>query len=74
MAQYRYLGYANQNGVQKAFLGKGREIYILHEGETLEGKFQVVLIEANMVKLLDSDSKLEAILKLKKAESSPTGT
>ena len=44
MGQYRYLGYVNQNGVQKAFLGKGREIYILREGETLEGKFQVALI------------------------------
>lgn len=73
MAQYRYLGYANQNGVQKAFLSKGREIYILSEGETLEGKFQVVLIEANVVKLLDVDSKLETILKLKKEESSAAG-
>ena len=74
MAQYRYLGYVNQNGVQKAFLGKGREIYILKEGETLEGKFQVALIEATTVKLLDSESKLETTLKLKKEESSPSGT
>ena len=50
-----------------------REIYILREGETLEGKFQVVLIEANVVKLLDMDSKLETILKLKKDESSVAG-
>ncbi|MFO0699940.1 MAG: hypothetical protein U0236_11975 [Nitrospira sp.] len=74
MAQYRYLGYVNQNGVQKAFLGKGRELYILHEGETLDGKFQVVLIEATSVKLVDSESKLETMLKLKKDESSPAGT
>lgn len=74
MAQYRYLGYVNQNGVQKAFLGKGREIYILREGETLEGKFHVALIEATTVKLLDNDSKLETILKLKKEEASLSGT
>ncbi|MBL8075573.1 MAG: hypothetical protein JNL29_14490 [Nitrospira sp.] len=73
MAQYRYLGYVNQNGVQKAFLGKGRELYILQEGETLDGKFQVVLIEATSVKLLDTDSKLEQTLKLKKEDSSATG-
>ena len=71
MGQYRYLGYVNQNGVQKAFLGKGREIYILREGETLEGKFQVALIEATTVKLLEHESKLETTLKLKKEESSP---
>jgi hypothetical protein len=74
MAQYRYLGYVNQNGVQKAFLGKGREIYILKEGETLDGKFQVALIEATTVKLLDNESKLETTLKLKKEESSAAGT
>ena len=72
MGQYRYLGYVNQNGVQKAFLGKGREIYILREGETLEGKFQVALIEATTVKLLEHESKLETTLKHKKEESSPS--
>lgn len=74
MGQYRYLGYANQNGTQKAFLGKGRELYILHEGETLEGKFQVAVIDPTAVKLVDNESKLETILKLKKDESSPAGT
>lgn len=72
MTQYRYLGYVNQNGVQKAFLGKGRELYIIREGDTLEGKFQVAHIEATSVKLLDADSKLETTLRLKKEEG--TGT
>lgn len=67
------LGYVNQNGIQKAFLGKGREIHILRQGDRLEGKFQVALIEATSVKLLDADSKLETILKLKKEET-PAGT
>lgn len=74
MAQYRYLGYVNQSGEQKAFLGKGREIHILRQGDTLDGRFQVVLIDATTVKLLDNDSKLETTLKLKKEESPPTGT
>jgi hypothetical protein len=74
MAQYRYLGYVNQNGEQKAFLGKGREIHILRQGDTLDGRFQVVLIDATTVKLLDNDSKLETTVKLKKEESPPTGT
>lgn len=74
MGQYRYLRYVNQNGVQKAFLGKGREIYILREGEILEGKFQVALIEAMTMKLLDTDSKFETTLKLKKDEPSLSGT
>jgi hypothetical protein len=74
MAQYRYLGYLNQSGVQKAFLGKGREIYILRQGETLDGKFVVASIEAAAVKIQESTSKLETVLKLKKEESSASGT
>lgn len=70
MAQYRYLGYVDRNGVHQAFLGKGREVDIIREGDTLDGKFQVTLIEATSVKLLDADSKLETTLKLKREESS----
>ncbi|MDR4470614.1 MAG: hypothetical protein MRJ68_20310 [Nitrospira sp.] len=74
MTQYWYLGYAHQNWVQKAFLGKGRELYILREGDTLDGKLHVILIEATSVKLLNAESKPETTLKLKKEESSVTGT
>jgi hypothetical protein len=42
MGQYRYLGYVNQQGVQKAFVGKGKEIYIIRKGDTLDGKFSLV--------------------------------
>lgn len=74
MAQYRYLGYLNQSGVQKAFLGKGREIYILRQGETLDGKFVVASIEAAAVRIMESASKLETTLKLKKEEAAASGT
>lgn len=50
------------------------DIYILRGGEALEGKFRVSLIEATTVKLLDSESKIETTLRLKKEESSPSGT
>lgn len=73
MAQYRYLGYVNQNGVHKAFLGKGRDIYIIREGDTLDGKFQVALIEATLVKLFEAESKLETTLNLKKEEGAAPG-
>jgi len=73
MAQYRYLGYLNQSGVHKAFLGKGREIYILRQGETLDGKFFISSIEATAVKITESASKLETILKLKKEDTPVPG-
>ena len=74
MAQYRYLGYVNQKGIQKAFLGKGREIYILRQGDTLDGKFLVALIETTAIKIRVVESKLETTLKLSKDEGSAAGT
>jgi type IV secretory pathway VirB10-like protein len=69
MGQYRYLGYVNQQGEQKAFLAKGREIYIIRQGEMLEGKFVVASVDAAAVKLRDSSSEIETVLKLKKEET-----
>ncbi len=74
MAQYRYLGYVNQSGMQKAILGKGREIHILRQGDTLDGQFVVVSIDATKVKITESTSKLETVLMLKKEGSPSSGT
>ncbi len=74
MAQYRYLGYVNQNGEQKAFLGKGREIHILRQGDMLDGRFVVVSIEPTAVKITESASRLETILTLRKEGASSSGT
>ena len=66
MGQYRYLGYGNQNGVQKAFLGQGRDIHILRQGDRLDGQFVVVAIDATTVKIAESTTKLETVFTLKK--------
>lgn len=65
MAQYRYLGYLTRQGEQKAFLGKGQEIYIIRLGETLDGQFQVASITATTVKILSAQDNIEAIIHLK---------
>jgi len=74
MAQYRYLGYVNQNGVQKAFLGKGREIHILRQGDMLDGQFAVVSIEPTAVKITESTSRLETVLTLRKEDAPSSGS
>jgi hypothetical protein len=66
MNQYRYLGYLSQQGVQKAFLGKGKEIYIIRRGDKLDGKFLVASIEPAVVKLREPTTSIEASLELKK--------
>lgn len=69
MGQYRYLGYLQQDGRQRAFLGRGTDIFIIHQGDTLEGKFVVAGIEATAVILKERQNELEARLELKKDPS-----
>lgn len=65
MGQYRYIGYFHQHGEQKAFLGKGKEIYIIRTGDTVDEKFLVASIEPTMVKLKEPATSLETSLNLK---------
>ena len=64
MGQYRYLGYLNQQGVHKAFVGKGTDIYIIRKGDTLDGKFLVSAIDPTSVKLKEPITSLETSLDL----------
>lgn len=70
MAQYRYLGFLTRDGDRKAFLGKGRELYVIRLGDKLEGKFLVAAIDSETVKLRETQSSLEATLQLKKEDRS----
>ena len=68
MAQYRFLGYLSRGGEQRAFLQKGREIYIMRTGEMAEGHIQVMAIDTGTVKLKETATNLEATLPLVKRE------
>jgi hypothetical protein len=66
MGQYRYLGYLSQQGVNKAFVGKGKDIYILRKGDTLDGKFHVASINPTSVKLTEPTTSQETSIDLTK--------
>ncbi len=70
MAQFRYLGYLNQNGERKGFLGKGHDIYVVRQGDTLDGRFLVATIDVQAVTLRDTVQNLETTLQLKSDSSS----
>ena len=72
MGQYRFFGYLTEGGQHRAFLAKGREIYIVRTGETLEGRIVVTGVDASGVKLKDPATSQEAILPLKKEGAEPS--
>lgn len=69
MGQYRFIGFLTQAGENRAFLGKGKDIYIVRTGETIEGKIQVKSIDAAVVKLLEQNTSTETSLPLMKEGS-----
>lgn len=69
MAQYRYLGYVYRAGRNQAFLGKGNEIYILKEGDILDGRFLVRSIKATSVMLHEGRTNVEGWVELDKDQS-----
>lgn len=51
LKQFQFLGYLTKQGEQQVFLSNGQAIYIMKQGETLEGDIQVKSIEATTVVL-----------------------
>ncbi|MEX0829076.1 MAG: hypothetical protein WD032_02430 [Nitrospirales bacterium] len=49
--QFRFLGYLTKGGESQAFLTNGQAIYIVKQGEMLEGKVQVNKIEPETIVL-----------------------
>lgn len=64
LAQYRFVGYLTQGGESKAFLGKGREIYVVKTGDLLEERVRVHTIAASSVTLVDAGTNVEATIPL----------
>jgi len=51
MSQYRFLGYVSENGEAKAFVGKGQDLFIVRNGEVLEGQVVISQIDGKSVTL-----------------------
>jgi hypothetical protein len=66
LGQYRFLGYVTQGGEQRAFLAKGKELYIASVGELLDGKIHVTRMDGVSVRLTDAITKLEQTVALSK--------
>ena len=72
LGQYRFMGYLAEGGEHRAFIGKGRELYIVRIGETVEGRIRVSGIEPSGVKLTDADTGVGTTLPLVKESAGPS--
>jgi hypothetical protein len=65
MEQFRILGYAQRAGSSQAFLAKGSDIYVVQQGDLLDGKFIVSLINGQGVTIQEPSFHMERIIEIK---------
>ncbi len=66
--QFRFLGYLTKGGESQAFLTNGEAIYIVKQGEMLEGQVQVNKIEPEIIvlstQILETGNQIQATIPL----------
>ena len=70
--QYRFLGYLKKGGESQAFLTNGEAIYIVKQGETLEGRIHIHKIDPTTIvlstKVRETGDNIEATIPLTKEQ------
>ena len=70
--QYRFLGYLKKGGESQAFLTNGQAIYIVKQGETLEGRIHIHKIDPTTIvlstKVRETGDNVEATIPLTKEQ------
>ena len=70
--QYRFLGYLTKGGESQAFLSNGQAIYIVKQGEQVEGRIRVRRIDPTTIvlsmRVLETGADVEAMIPLTKEQ------
>ncbi len=69
-SQYRLIGLSEGNGVKQAFVEKGSDIYVVRQGDTLDGVFLVSIIDLGGVKIRDAEFNVEYTMPISKKDGS----
>jgi hypothetical protein len=67
-AQYRLIGLSEGGGVKQAFVEKGADIYVVKQGDTLDGVFMVSIIDLGGVKIRDAEFNVEYTMPIQKKD------
>lgn len=68
VAQYKLIGLSEGGGVKQAFVEKGSDIYVVRQGDTLDGVFMVSIIDLGGVKIRDAEFNVEYTMPINKKE------
>lgn len=68
---FRFLGFLEQDGVAQAFLARGNELYVVANGDSVDGRYVVTLLDTSSVKIRATSTGVETVLGKSDRESMP---
>lgn len=59
---FRFLGFLEQNGVSQAFLARGKELYVVGNGDAVDGRYVITVLDTSSVKIRSANTGVETII------------
>jgi hypothetical protein len=62
LGAFRFLGFLDQNGVAQAFLARGNELYVVANGDSVDGRYVITALDTSSVKIRATSTGVETII------------
>ena len=62
LGAFRFLGFLEQNGVAQAFLARGDELYVVANGDAVDGRYVITVLNTSSVKIHATSTGVETII------------
>jgi hypothetical protein len=71
LGAFRFLGFLEQDGVAQAFLARGNELYVVANGDAVDGRYVITVLDTSSVKIRATSTGVETIIGKSDRESTP---
>lgn len=71
LGAFRFLGFLEQTGVAQAFLARGNELYVVANGDAIDGRYVITVLDTSSVKIRATSTGVETIIGKSDRESMP---
>ena len=62
LGAFRFLGFLEQNGVAQAFLARGNELYVVANGDSVDGRYVITGLNTSSVKIRATSTGVETTI------------
>jgi hypothetical protein len=71
LGAFRFLGFLEQNGVTQAFLARENELYVVANGDAVDGRYVITALDTSSVKIRATSTGVETTIGKSDRESMP---